>query len=244
MAVICVRFIIHQKALFMKAIFTFIFLITINAIAYFKQETVADISVCTIANSLCNTDLTNPISGMVLDSVDNISYGKSGVSTDVLYRKNRCDGLTNTPDSCKDGLASLNYKVYYPSKLNNKNLDYSECGLPVIIMFHGGSFDECSDRQNPGIVYICRELAKRGFIVFNVEYRRGVLIDTRKPYAGYKYKYVSAQQILAIYRASQDVRGAVRTIIYKQRTNGNDAAYKIDTNKLFLGGISAGSLAV
>ena len=86
----------------MKTIFTFVLLITINAIAYLKQLTATDVTVCTIMSSLCNTDLTNPIQGLKLDSAFNITYGLSGVSSDVLYSKNRCDGLTNTPDSCKD----------------------------------------------------------------------------------------------------------------------------------------------
>ena len=47
------------------------------------------------------------------------------------------------------------------------------------------------------------------------EYRTGVLEDPRIAPSG--YNYLSAQQALAIYRGSQDVRGLLRTIIYRQQ---------------------------
>ncbi|MEP7317233.1 MAG: alpha/beta hydrolase [Panacibacter sp.] len=229
----------------MKRISAFLFLFAMHGIAYSQKQPAADISVCTILNNICSMDLTDPIPGLVLDSVSNISYGIPGVSKDVLYSETQCYGSGNRKNVCKDGFPSLNYNVYYPESINGSTIDYSQCGFPAIIMFHGGGYDECSDKSNPGIVDVCRELAKRGFVVFNVEYRRGVLVDSRRSLeVTSKYRYISAQQILAIYTACQDVRGAIRTIIYKQRTNNNGARFKIDDSKLFLGGISAGSMAV
>ncbi|HRH49971.1 MAG TPA: alpha/beta hydrolase [Panacibacter sp.] len=227
----------------MKTILVFSFLALANLYAYLNQSYFGTISVCNIMEDLCETDLSVIIPGIKIDSVIDATYGKEGVSEDVFYEDDGCEEKNTDYDHCEDGYNSMKYDVYYPDSIDNKRVSYSSCGLPAIIMFHGGSFKECSDKPNPGIKQVCLEMAKRGFIVFNVEYRRGVLIDIRKPYIGYRLKYISAQQILAIYRASQDVRGAIRTIIYKQRISSNDGNYKIDTNNLFVGGISAGSLA-
>lgn len=228
----------------MKKIAILLFFAAMHFVVYAQPKSKPGISVCTILNGICNMDLTDPIAGIELDSVFNISYGIPGVSKDVLYRGTQCYGTKNKTDVCVDGFASLNYNVYFPKSVNGSKIDYTECGFPAIIMFHGGGYDECSDKENPGIVYVCRELAKRGFVVFNVEYRRGVLVDSRRPLeVSDKFRYLSAQQILAIYTACQDVRGAIRSIIYRQRTNNNGANFKIDENNLFTGGISAGSMA-
>ena len=62
--------------------------------------------------------------------------------------------------------------------------------------------------------------------------------------------YTTAQQILAIYRACQDGRGAIRSIIkYETVGWGHDAnnvnyPWHIDINKIFVGGVSAGSVIV
>ena len=229
----------------MKTIFIYLILSSVNLFPFSNQKKFAQVSVCTIISSFCNTDLTNPITGLKIDSVINISYGKgTGISMDVLYHDNACPPSNEAPPTtCTDGYDAMKYDVYFPDSLNNKIIDYSECGFPAIVMFHGGSFDECSDKDNHGIKYICIQMALRGFIVFNVEYRRGVLLDGRPPINPlFQFRNISAQQILTIYRGSQDVRGFLRSMIYKQQTNNNGGRFKIDENKIFLGGISAGSL--
>jgi hypothetical protein len=54
--------------------------------------------------------------------------------------------------------------------------------------------------------------------------------------------FVSVQDGLALYRAVQDVSGAIRSIIYRQTQEGAtvDDDYRIDTSRLFLAGESAG----
>lgn len=54
--------------------------------------------------------------------------------------------------------------------------------------------------------------------------------------------HISAAQALASYRAFQDVRGAIRSII-KDNSNVNNV-YKFDTTSIFLAGSSAGSIAM
>ncbi|MEP6466855.1 MAG: hypothetical protein ABJB05_11155 [Parafilimonas sp.] len=165
---------------------------------------------------------------------------------DVHYYLNYCPfGCKIPPDNratgCdNDASIALYYYAYYPTNF----VDYNNCSLPALIMFHSGAYSECSSPDQDGLDYLCRAMAARGFVVFSVSYRVGVLADqtvipTAQQDLGPKDEYVSAQQILAIYRACQDARGAIRSIIL-----ANDTAtyYKINTGNIFVGGLSAGSL--
>lgn len=167
---------------------------------------------------------------------------------DVLYKENNCPNNPNGIDDCDDTLSKiLKVHVYYPS-----NHNYDACRLPAAILFHAGSYAECSSYDNPGIVALSKKLAKRGFVVFNVNYRVGVIADLLRtvPNGQLTYpknisKYTTAQQWLAIYRAMQDARGAIRSII-KMETDGTFGTealpFKINENQILLGGTSAGSV--
>jgi acetyl esterase/lipase len=109
--------------------------------------------------------------------------------------------------------------------------------LPAVILFHAGGYAECSNKNLPGISKMCEEFALRGFIAFNVEYRRGRMLDLDDP------TYTSVQQELAIYRACQDVRGAIRTILKRQDEHFENSLYRVNKNQIFIGGMSAGGLA-
>ena len=77
-----------------------------------------------------------------------------------------------------------------------------------------------------------------------VEYRTGSYLAP--PYnAKDKKSFLTAQQSLAEYRAFQDARGAMRSIIWHQQqraTYFSNDPYQIDISKIFLGGNSAGSI--
>ncbi|NNV57114.1 alpha/beta hydrolase [Limnovirga soli] len=194
------------------------------------------INVCT---DFCSKDLSVPISGITIGTDMAIPYGKNGTSdvfSDVFYKKNRCEGDIAGPTICKNDAAYLVYDAYYPS-----NNDYLNCKLPAVILVHGGSWDECSDYRNAGIVKLCQEFAKRGFVAFSIQYRTGVLVDRNIVPNDPSRTYTSAQQLLAIYRGCQDVRGAIRSII-KRQNDGLNVNYQINVNKLFIGGVSAGSV--
>ncbi len=166
---------------------------------------------------------------------------------DVQYKENACKPppFDSLDDKCSNSLCNLKIHVYYPG-----NNNYTICALPAVILFHGGGYSECGDYDDGGIVAISNALASRGFVVFNVNYRLGNITDIRTVTpTSYEHNsnltYVSAQQLLAIYRALQDARGAIRSIIAMQGdgTFGSTAhPYRIDTSKIFLGGVSAGSL--
>ena len=168
-------------------------------------------------------------------------YGKSGTNyKDVKYK---ADALPSgscfdegDPDiNCTtDYQNTLFYHVYYPNP-DLPQIDYEDCPLPAIIFFHGGGFSDCSQITDNHTYAI--EWARRGFVVFNVEYRRGRVLDEINA------SFYSAQQVLAFYRAFQDGRGAIRSIIKRQinHANFNEDDYQINTNFIFLAGASAGS---
>ncbi len=198
-----------------------------------------------LISSYCSYDLTDTIPGLTIDSTSStsqISYGIINANLkDVLYEKdmNKCDTSYHLGDDCIDGLGSLTFYVYYPQKLNGNPIT---CKLPVIINFHGGSYFECSVSTHPGAKDICRRLAKRGFVVINAEYRRGVILDKQR--APNLFQEISVQQVLAIYRANQDIRGCIRSAIKMQRmgVNGFGTTFNIDTTRIFVAGQSAGAV--
>lgn len=147
-----------------------------------------------------------------------------------------CDVEANAIDSCFNDAENLIYDVYYPSTYSN----FETCPLPAVILFHAGGYLECSNYRQPGIRVVCEELAKRGFVAFSVEYRAGRIKDP-------DIRYTSVQQELAVYRACQDARGAIRSIIKRQNneTSGDNWGdpYRINSEKIFVGGFSAGGVA-
>lgn len=136
--------------------------------------------------------------------------------------------------TCSQNVNDLIYKVYYPTGYTKQQ--FIDCPLPCVIVVHGGAFSDCVKYTN--ISGWCEDFAKLGFVAINVEYRRGTLNDPDGR--------ISVEDGLAIYRAVQDVSGAIRSIIYRQTQESVtvDDDYRIDTSRLFLAGESAGGLAV
>jgi len=99
---------------------------------------------------------------------------------------------------------------------------------PLIIWVHGGSFLSGTS-QDEDVSTLSRSFARKGFICATINYRIGMSnID-------------SADAILAVIRAVQDLKASVR-FFYKDRKTTN--TYLIDTNNIFMGGSSAGALTV
>ncbi len=101
---------------------------------------------------------------------------------------------------------------------------------PLVILAHGGSFIQ-GNRKSADIVSLCKNLAKRGYVVVSFEYRLGVDILSGKT--------LEQEFSQAVLRAAQDGRAAIR-YFYKSAQNGN--AFRIDTNQIYTGGISAGGV--
>ncbi|MEP6465256.1 MAG: alpha/beta hydrolase [Parafilimonas sp.] len=201
----------------------------------------------------CNWDLRSQIFNTVyaLDGTHMTSVIVYGNGTNTNYhdvafqyedKKDQCinsDGCSGISDDYAD---TLKIFVYYPKH------DYSTATgskLPVFIFAHAGGFSDCKRLTPVGESQeLCTDMAHRGFVVFSIEYRTGRKIDENP---GTYAPYTSVFQLAAAYRASQDVRGAIRYIVYRQNHEGtgdiNDP-YRIDLNNIFLGGASAGSVAM
>lgn len=119
---------------------------------------------------------------------------------------------------------------------------------PVFVYVHGGAWLEASVKDNSTDSLVCAEMAKRGYVVANVEYRRGFhRLKNYTPYAlcnstlGQSlcvYAYDTSELVRAVFRAMQDVKGAMRFL--KNRA----AQDSTDVENVFLGGSSAGGFNV
>jgi len=98
---------------------------------------------------------------------------------------------------------------------------------PLVIVAFGGGF-VAGSRDHWSMRLICEELAKRGYVTASIDYRLGMNI----------FDSDLAQR--AVYRGVQDARSAVR--FFKADAAG-DNNYKIDPNKIFIGGHSSGGLS-
>jgi len=114
-------------------------------------------------------------------------------------------------------------------------------GRPLMIIIHGGAFiagskDDFIQQR------MLKDFAKRGYVTASINYRLGMFNTDSKWHCnltqlGLPWDCLNAQDTVeyyrAIYRATQDAKGAIRFLI-------NDTAYHINANNVFLIGESAG----
>ncbi len=201
----------------------------------------------------CNLDLTAPphfTQFIVLDGTNALSYAKDPYVDpdkeykDVSYNLEEAAGC-EPGNTCVGDRSALKYFVYYPDPAYYPTLYTCTQLPPAMIYTHGGGFKECSNNADDKTDFMCRQFVQSGFIVFSIEYRRGrVIADSGIfNYLGGTYPgttlYTTAQQALCYYRAFQDIRGAIRSIIQRNR---DGQVYKFDENNIFLAGNSAGAL--
>ncbi|MBS1745718.1 MAG: hypothetical protein JST21_06085 [Bacteroidetes bacterium] len=193
---------------------------------------------CDTANLDSSLDLTGVIFTNVV-TTSPISYAKNPLPSlfrDVKYvgdaygKPPGCTAPEN--DECLNDASALVFTVTYP-----KDHDYATCPLKAIVLMHAGGFGKCSSYDQYLIKALATLLAGRGFVVYNVEYRRGIDIDTVD-----NNKYTSVQQYKAPYIAEQDIKGFFRSMIKRERNKSqfNDE-WRIDTNNIYMGGTSAGA---
>lgn len=103
---------------------------------------------------------------------------------------------------------------------------------PLIIFLHGGSFIN-GNKDIPETVRPCQEMAFRGYAAASIQYRL-----EENPLSLINPELM----IKAVIRAGQDARAAIRFFYKQAKEDGNP--YRIDTNQIFIGGASAGSIAV
>lgn len=95
---------------------------------------------------------------------------------------------------------------------------------PAIIWAHSGGFIT-GDKDADDMTILCEEYARRGYVSANINYRQGFNILSGG----------SAER--AVYRGTQDMRAAYRYLVEFSEI------LRIDTNRIFVGGSSAGALA-
>jgi alpha/beta superfamily hydrolase len=97
---------------------------------------------------------------------------------------------------------------------------------PLIIWAHGGSFVGGTS-GDADVASLSKHFAMKGYVCASINYRLGTA------------SFDSVGLIPAVVRAVQDMKAAIR-FFYKDRATTN--AFKIDTNNIFIGGSSAGSI--
>lgn len=135
-------------------------------------------------------------------------------STQITVGPNIQYGIANDFQGNPD---TLLMDLYYP----NLAVDLSP-KRPFILLAHGGGFSS-GDKRSGDIRDLCIHLALRGFVCASINYRLG---HDFSEYGEYKARY----------RAIQDGNAALRFIVKNANT------VRVDTNWLFVGGQSAGSL--
>lgn len=116
---------------------------------------------------------------------------------------------------------------------------------PLLVLVHGGAWlAGCKNDVNSGVVALAREFAERGYVVACVNYRLGwhkaAYVPTPagppvwpQPYLGF-YAADTLEMVRALYRAQQDVKGAIRWLKARSAQDSTCA------EKVFVGGESAG----
>ncbi len=107
----------------------------------------------------------------------------------------------------------------------------------AVIVCHGGAFVASSkdDFSQKSVAYT-DSLAARGYVTASLEYRQGVLMSEVETKDGYDEIIDSVDFARTVYKAIQDVHAAVR---YFRK---NAAELKVDTNKIYIVGNSAGRM--
>lgn len=120
-------------------------------------------------------------------------------------------------------------------KLQNLYLDFYDptpdpmALRPLLIFLHGGTFLD-GNKNLAETTLPCMNLAKRGYAVAGVNYR---LEDN------YLSLLFSELLFKSTIRATHDAKAAIRFFYMQAKEWGNP--YRIDTNQIFLGGVSAGA---
>jgi len=101
---------------------------------------------------------------------------------------------------------------------------------PLVIFAHGGAFVSGS-KQNPYAVDLAQSLARRGYVVANINYRlAGNIFDMID----------SIKAIEIVMKSLGDGRAAVR--YFRKSVVEQNNPYGIDTSRIFFGGNSAGAV--
>lgn len=99
---------------------------------------------------------------------------------------------------------------------------------PLVILAHGGSFMH-GNRHSERIPAICRELARRGYVAVSIDYRLTNLAVMAARSSAYR----------AMIKSVADGRASVAWFL---RDIANTNTYRLDKNRIYFGGTSAGAI--
>jgi len=162
--------------------------------------------------------------------------------------------LVSQPEDCSNGRyvdeifdITINSNIYYGENENESILGgaynqelyldvYSPANddlenRPIIFFMFGGSFIG-GTRVSPDIVALCTKYAQRGYVAVAIDYRLSQnLIFQGTEEVAYK----------AVLKAIHDVKAAIR--YFRMMDEDSLDLYRVDTERIFVGGVSAGSIA-
>lgn len=143
-------------------------------------------------------------------------FSEYTVLNNVIYaRKQTSDGRWQ----------NLVYDVYQPK-------NDTVTSRPVVVLAHGGGYIDLLDQKSPDIVELAIDLVKRGYVVISLEYR-----EEANPLS----LLSEENMVKAVGRSLIDIRDATCSIMDTTINHGNP--YKVDYNKVIVGGVSAGSVS-
>lgn len=156
------------------------------------------------------------------------------------------------PQFSYDSLLNISYgtAIDYSGNTDTLYLDIykpvgdSNCLRPIMVLVHGGAFISGS-KEDANMAYMSKELAKRGWVVANINYRLGT--HKAQNYQMYAlcndnvsqpcaYISDSSEIFRANFRAMQDAKGAIR---FMKNRSVNDST---DVTNVFIAGESAGGI--
>ncbi|MEI7801351.1 MAG: carboxylesterase family protein, partial [Bacteroidota bacterium] len=159
-------------------------------------------------NPVVNIDFVQPSSCNYINGLyENPIYQDIKIDSNIVYANNNL--LNGQP-------VDLTLDIYQPNQLIN----YLR---PAIIVMHGGGF-LFGDKSDSTPVALSQYFSKRGYVVYDANYRLGML------------QLNAANAGKAYYRAVQDSKACIRYI----HKTGTDIG--VDTSQIFIVGVSAGAM--
>lgn len=120
---------------------------------------------------------------------------------------------------------NLGYDVYMPA-------GDEVSARPAVMLAHGGAFIQIIDQKSPDIIKMSIDLAQRGYVVFSVHYREEPSVVSL---------IQEENMVKAVGRALIDIRDVTCHLMDTTILYGNP--YRIDTENVFVGGVSAGAIS-
>ena len=161
----------------------------------------------------------------------------------TLYSQSECDGERYTDEifSQVNVTSNVLYGGNYNPNIWGQNLwedlymnIYEPAGddvgnRPLVFFLFGGSF-VAGSKTDGDIVELCTRYAKMGYVAAAIDYRlTGDLIWFHNPETAYR----------ATAKGMHDLKGAIRFFRMNDET---DNEYRIDSNRIYAGGISSGGI--